>query len=350
MSLTLGEKLRQAREQRGFTLSEVAEQTRISPQYLECIENNDYSKLPGGIFNKGFVKSFAKFVGINEQEALNDYSAIISSSETAEGQDLKPYKPEVLTDDRTGNSMIPTVITAVVILGLMTAGILFLVDYLRRPSEPVSVNAPVQNNSNTGTASPETNSETLTGAPTMATLKVEFKAIGQPVRLIATSDGTKSDNVIAAGSSATFEPRESLTLNYNRWNAAAVELTINGKAITLPAEPLRGASDKGRIEFTINKDNLAQIWSNGAISSEVPPATPSNSNANVAAPVTESNTNVAATPPPASTPAPARPTPANTAANRPAANTNTAARPTPAPKPASTPAAAAPTAKPPANN
>ena len=53
MSLTLGEKLRQAREERGISISEVAEQTRISRQYLECIENNDYKILPGGIFNKG---------------------------------------------------------------------------------------------------------------------------------------------------------------------------------------------------------------------------------------------------------------------------------------------------------
>ncbi len=60
MSLTLGEKLRQAREARGITLSEVAEQTRIAPLYIESIENDDYRGLPGGIFNKGLVKSFAK--------------------------------------------------------------------------------------------------------------------------------------------------------------------------------------------------------------------------------------------------------------------------------------------------
>ena len=70
MSLTLGEKLRQAREERGISISEVAEQTRISPHYLDSIENDDYRTLPGGIFNKGFVKSYAKYVGIDEQDAL----------------------------------------------------------------------------------------------------------------------------------------------------------------------------------------------------------------------------------------------------------------------------------------
>ena len=69
MSLTLGEKLRQAREERGISIREVSEQTRISSLYLEAIENDNYKTLPGGIFNKGFVKSYAKFVGFDEQEA-----------------------------------------------------------------------------------------------------------------------------------------------------------------------------------------------------------------------------------------------------------------------------------------
>src|ERR1043165_1168319 len=116
MSLTLGEKLRQARDERGISISEVAEQTRISPMYLELIENDDYRTLPGGIFNKGFVKSYAKYVGIDEQEALQDYARIIAGEEEQDNHQ-KVYRPEVLTDDRTSSSMIPTVIFAVIILG-----------------------------------------------------------------------------------------------------------------------------------------------------------------------------------------------------------------------------------------
>ncbi len=77
MSITLGEKLRQAREAHGLSISQVAEQTRISALYLSCIENDDFRILPGGIFNKGFVKSFAKAVGMDEQEALHDYAQLI---------------------------------------------------------------------------------------------------------------------------------------------------------------------------------------------------------------------------------------------------------------------------------
>jgi len=345
MSLTLGEKLRQAREERGFTISEVAEQTRISSLYLESIENDDYRILPGGIFNKGFVKSYAKFVGINEAEALSDYAGLLAKTDSEDGE-LKVYKPEVLTDDRSGSSMAPTIILAVVILGIMTAGILFLVDYMRRPVEPPIANIGPKPPAANG--SPEAVPESTpasTDSPQMATLKVEFKALNQPVRLVSTTDGTKTDSLVAAGSSATFEPKESLILNYNRWNAPAVQLTINGKAITLPATPLKGATDKGRIEFSINKDNLAQIWTSGAISTEVSSVpTDANTNANVTAPpVTAATSSTQPKPTPA-------PTNTSTTANKPATNTNTATKPTPAAKPVKTPAPSTPAPKPPANN
>lgn len=313
MSLTLGEKLRQAREDKGLTLSEVSEHTRISALYLQSIENNDYKILPGGIFNKGFVKSYAKFVGMNEQEALNDYSDILAQSETQHPPEGKYYRPEVLTDDRSSGSNLPTILIAGVILAAMTAGILYLVSYLRQTPEPVATSTPTKANSNAQSLTPaNANVETpASNAPDMASLNVELKAIN-PVSVISTVDSEpqrKTD--VAAGSSVSFTPKESLTLNYNRWNAQNVQLAINGKPITLPAEPL-DPKDRDRIIFTISKDNLGQIWTNGAISTTgVPAATDANTNANIATTPSAQPTVAPAT---RQTPSP-RPAAANTAAN-----------------------------------
>ncbi len=319
MSMTLGEKLRQAREERGITLSEVAEQTRISPQYIESIEHDDYRSLPGGIFNKGFVKSFAKYVGVNEQEALADYSDLITESTATPDDEFKAYKPEVLTDYRTGSSMVPTVIGAVVILALMTGGILFLVNYLRQPAAPPANTAKASNSNSANNAQTDAN-PTPSNVPDMATLKVEFKAVSQPVSLTAISDGKTTSNVVTAGSSAIFEPKESLKLSYSRSLAQAVQLTINSKNITLPSVPL--VPKRNIIEFEINKENIGQIWQSGAISSEVPPANP------------EQNNNVV-TAPPTSVPTPVKPTPQpkpNVTANT-AANSTNKPKPTPTVKP-----------------
>src|SRR3712207_5287958 len=129
MSLTLGEKLRQAREERGLSISEVAEQTRISALYLESIENNDFKPLPGGIFNKGFVKSYAKFVGVDEQEALQDYAALIAQQGEDINESPKTYRAEVLTDENTRTSLLPTLLFSIIILGLMVWGIMAFLRY-----------------------------------------------------------------------------------------------------------------------------------------------------------------------------------------------------------------------------
>lgn len=318
MSMTLGEKLRQAREERGITLSDVAEHTRISPIYLESIDNDDYSKLPGGIFNRGFVKSYAKYVGLNEQEALLDYSRQQSELEAPQEAEARNYRPEVLTDDRNASSMLPTLITAAIILAVMTGGILLLLNYLRQPADPAVNTANRQATANTATE-PPTDGETVPpAAPDMSTLRVEVTALNLPVSVTAVSDGKESSNVVAAGSSQTYEPRESLTLSYSRSLAPNVQLEINGKAITPPAAPLN--PKRGVIEFTIDAQNLAQIWNSGAISQEVPAA--------------ETNTAPAQQTAPAPRPSPARTIQANAApANRPPDTQRTPARPAASPKP-----------------
>lgn len=61
---------------RGVTLAEIAESTKISRRHLESLEKEDFDSLPGGVFNKGFVRSYARYLGINEDQAVADYVAV----------------------------------------------------------------------------------------------------------------------------------------------------------------------------------------------------------------------------------------------------------------------------------
>ena len=302
MSLTLGEKLRAAREERGISISEVAEQTRISPLYIESIEKDDFKLLPGGIFNKGFVRSFAKYVGVDEQEALQDYARQTAVSDTSAVDEPRGYRPEVLTDDRSKSSMLPTIVFAGIILALMTAGILFLVRYIACRSRGPSGSSP-------GPADPG-------AVPTWETVKIEFKAVNEEISLGTTVDGRSSETLIKPEQPVVFEPKESLKLRYARTRAPFASLSINGKAITLPTEPQN--PKRSAIEFDINRDNLAQIWQAAAITFGSSPEVAANT-APAASPATSQTT------PPAPTPSTA-------------ANTTTApAASTPRPVPASTP-------------
>ena len=68
-----GGKLRQARERRGISLRQIAASTKISAAALEALERNDISKLPGGIFSRAFVRSYAIEVGLDPDETVREF-------------------------------------------------------------------------------------------------------------------------------------------------------------------------------------------------------------------------------------------------------------------------------------
>ena len=71
----LGTRLRQARERRGISLRQIATSTKISIGVLEALERNDFSKLPGGIFGRAFVRSYAQEVGVDPERTVEEFLA-----------------------------------------------------------------------------------------------------------------------------------------------------------------------------------------------------------------------------------------------------------------------------------
>ena len=68
-----GERLKREREMREVSLAEVTTGTRIGPRFLQALENEEWDKLPGGIFSRGFVRSIARYLGLNEEDLLAEY-------------------------------------------------------------------------------------------------------------------------------------------------------------------------------------------------------------------------------------------------------------------------------------
>jgi cytoskeleton protein RodZ len=135
MPETIGEQLRLAREERGVPLREVSDQTRISIHYLEAIEANEFKRLPGGIFNRSFVKSYARYVGVDEKEAVESYTRYMrAQGDTGEEVASTPYHSKVYTDTPATRSPLLTVVLAIVILAILTAGALALLKWYQRRS------------------------------------------------------------------------------------------------------------------------------------------------------------------------------------------------------------------------
>ena len=72
---SFGEQLKRERELREISLKEIAEATKISVRFLHALEINDFSQLPGGVFDRGFVRAYAQFVGLDEEATVEAYLA-----------------------------------------------------------------------------------------------------------------------------------------------------------------------------------------------------------------------------------------------------------------------------------
>jgi cytoskeletal protein RodZ len=74
MPTPFGEHLKREREMRGVTIQEISTATRISSRFLEALENENWDQLPGGVFNRGFIRSIARFLGLDEETLVAEYA------------------------------------------------------------------------------------------------------------------------------------------------------------------------------------------------------------------------------------------------------------------------------------
>ena len=71
---TFGERLRRERESRNITLQEMSESTKISQHCFKLLEDGDFASLPGGLYNKGYVRAYAQFIGLDPERLLKAYA------------------------------------------------------------------------------------------------------------------------------------------------------------------------------------------------------------------------------------------------------------------------------------
>src|SRR5438270_12695642 len=67
---------------RNVSLEKIAESTKIGKRNLLALETEEFNKLPGGIFNKGFVRAYAKYLGLDEDQAVTDFLAAENAAST----------------------------------------------------------------------------------------------------------------------------------------------------------------------------------------------------------------------------------------------------------------------------
>ena len=121
-STDVGSRLRQAREAKQISLREIAATTKISVSSLEALEENEVAHLPGGIFTRGFVRSYATEVGLDPEETMRDFMAQVPLEGIVEetGSDSQSQGHDLFqSQQRMAGTVLKLVLVSLPVAGLL---------------------------------------------------------------------------------------------------------------------------------------------------------------------------------------------------------------------------------------
>jgi Helix-turn-helix domain/Domain of unknown function (DUF4115) len=215
----LGKKLREAREHRGVSLRQIADSTKIAVSILDALERNDISRLPGGIFGRGFVRSFASEVGLDPETTIQEFITQFPQDSVTVG-----HPPSERTGDNgaleSDRRMASTFLRLIGLSIPVAALVIYFGAAGRRPLAAVE--------------QPATAAEARSIAEPPDSLGFTVAlAVSRPCWISATVDADdQAEWMLQAGDRRTFHVRRELVLTAR--DAGAVEMMVNG----LVAKPL----------------------------------------------------------------------------------------------------------------
>jgi cytoskeleton protein RodZ len=248
--------LKQARENRGMSLRQIAGATKISTVALEALERGDFSRLPGGIFSRAFVRAYAIEVGLDPDETVLKYAEL---SEAIANASMRAPAPLEISDDdrafleRQRQAGVWLRVVAVLILVLIVGGVAWwMTSRAKKAPAEVAAEAPASRTAAQPPPVAPSPAPAVTPAPVQTRPLVVKLHADEASWVQVTADGKAvlSRN-LTAGESQTIEADRDLAVQFG--NAGAISWTLNGKA----AKPLGALGEVKRA--TITPDTVAQF-------------------------------------------------------------------------------------------
>ncbi|MER2174054.1 MAG: RodZ domain-containing protein [Carnobacterium sp.] len=283
----IGEKLKEARKAKGYTLDDLQQMTKIQKRYLIAIEEGNYDVMPGKFYARAFIKQYADTVGLNGDQLLEEYTDAVPHTHDEE------YVEKVSTDQtRVGKNTenvlltkvqeyLPTILIGIIAVAIIAA-IYFAViktnnqgdeEMITKDSETISVSSAdsaATEESETATESSETIAseeseedqgiEILSSTGSATTYSVTGSSEGNTLTLTATggdswisveADGTTIDaQLITDGSNLETEvPEGTSSLLVIIGNAPATEVNLNGEDISYAPEAENSVRQEIEFQF-----------------------------------------------------------------------------------------------------
>jgi cytoskeletal protein RodZ len=266
---SVGETLRRERLRKELGLEQISRETKISARLLEAIEKDRFDLLPGGVFAKSFVRQYARFLGLEEEEVAAELEkAVHPGGELPSFASAAPepaYKVPRMVEWEGGGRSNSSVLSALALVVAVMLVCSALYAWWLRSRRPAAVTAPIAAVRRAPTAItkaaepvperqveapvPQVKQAEAAAVPVdtanpAAALQVSLTADADDWLRVSTDGKVVMSDVLRASEVKTFAAREAVLIRVG--NAGSLQITVNGK----PAGPLGPKGQVRTVEVT----------------------------------------------------------------------------------------------------
>jgi len=273
---SFGEKLKQEREKRKISLEDISVSTKIGTRMLQALEEDKFNQLPGGIFNKGFVRAYSRFVGLDEDQTVAEYlqasgdappprTEIVSRDEAREdSNEGNVDRVEASTDNPARNIPWGLLAAALLVIAILLA---LWSHHQRAKPQKSDTRTETKTETRTETTETKTSASPQLSSPASKDPPRPEAGTSPASRAGATNSSATSKNaaatapetlptVVKSGPAAPGEFTVDVQVREDSW----ISITADGKLITsgiLPAGSER--SDHARKEIIVKAGNAGGV-------------------------------------------------------------------------------------------
>jgi cytoskeleton protein RodZ len=234
--MSFGEKLREARESKGYSLDYIEEETKIRKLYIDALERETFNVLPPRVYATGFVRRYSKFLELNADEMVEEFQRLAYYDEPLHEE------PEIIKEENVGfglNLSYRNILAGIIFLIIAIWAGKLVLGYITS-----SINIPDKQAAVPPKVEEPVKKTPLPVMPEKATVIIEAR---QDCWLHVVVDGeTVLTKTLRAGEKEEFEGKQSVYIKAG--NAGGIDITYNGKKV----EPIGKYGEVKEVEYTAN--------------------------------------------------------------------------------------------------
>lgn len=246
MNSSVGDILREARENQGRAIAEVAEELCLTQRYLRAIESNEVQLLPGNFFYRSFTRQYAEYLGVDQARVQSGLDALLGPEVVAPAAETQAIDPAVVSTNRHYFSH-RTFGVSVALLFMVTLGCTGFYAWWNQAMQAKTTPAPAPRQAPVAAAAAaETGVEIspVVNAANPSQVVLNLSATEETWLSITSGGKEIFSGILQASQSKTVEGAENATMRIG--NAGGLEVRLNGK----PLPPLGKRGDVLSVRFT----------------------------------------------------------------------------------------------------